>query len=145
MRTVAAIIVALPLLAACSTTSGGAANASCAGPLLDAVPPGAPYDRTPGPTVPAGAELTIYGHWFTSTCNDTSNAHDPMRPLPPETLTLTLPGAATPVPLGTFTPSGKDLGFRVTVHVPGDTPAGPAVVAGQEGRTFGFTVASPTP
>ena len=139
MRAIVALAAALPLLAACgSLEQGGTSNASCVGPYLDAHPPGAGYGGKP-PTVHAGSDLTVYGHWFTSTCNDTNQAHDPLRALPPETLTLTLPGAEA-TPLGTFNPTGEDLGFEVTIHVPPDTPTGRALVTGEDGRTFRFHV-----
>ncbi len=38
-----------------------------------------------------GDTITIYGHWYTTTCNDTGG-HDPLRPPPLVHLTLRLPG-----------------------------------------------------
>ena len=146
MRAVAALITGLvtaaPLLTACDAGSSGA-NASCVGPYLDAHPPGE-RPGGPPPSVRAGGDLTVYGHWFTSTCNDTGQDHEPVRPLPPDTLTLTLPGARPggSVPLGTFTPEGDELGFAVTIHIPAHTPTGVARVADGEGRTFRFHVAA---
>ena len=71
------------------------------------------------PTVSPGATITIYGHWYTSTCNDTG-CHDPLKPLPPVHLTLSLPGE--------FNPNGQDMGFSASAHVPAATKAGTAMV-----------------
>jgi hypothetical protein len=104
---------------------GSSGGASCAGPYLSDQPPTGPF-RAPTPTVSPGAAITIYGHWYTSTCNDTGG-HDPLEPLPPVRLTLTLPGGA-PKELGEFTPHGQDMGFSAVVTVPAGTPAGTATV-----------------
>lgn len=72
--------------------------------------------------------LTIYGHWYTSTCNDSGGARDPLQPLPPVHLTLTLPGGRVE-PLGEFTPSGPDMGFRALVRIPVATRAGTAKIS----------------
>src|SRR4051812_15048336 len=135
------IAVAAPLLAACgsSSTGGASPNASCAAPYLDDQPPGGRNDA-PAATADAGQTLTIYGHWYTSTCNDTGG-HDPLEPLDPVHLTVTFPGGRT-VPLGEFAPKGTDMGFSADVDVPPGTPAGTATVRDdQEGPgTYRFTV-----
>lgn len=119
---------AFTLMIACAACGGvpTTSAASCVGPHLNDQPPGGAF-RGPTPTVNAGETLTIYGHWYTSTCNDTGG-HAPLVPLPPVHLTLTLPGGAVE-PLGTFTPAGQDLGFSTTVVVPAGTPAGTAKVS----------------
>ncbi len=104
---------------------GSSGDASCVGPYLNDQPPTEPF-RGPTPTVSPGAAITIYGHWYTSTCNDTGG-HDPLEPLPPVHLTLTLPGGAAKE-LGEFKPEGQDMGFSVAVNVPAGTPAGTATV-----------------
>ena len=70
--------------------------------------------------------ITIYGHWYTSTCNDTGG-HDPFKPLPNVHLTLTLPGGDVRQ-LGEVKASGKDMGFSIGVQVPRTTRAGAATV-----------------
>ena len=95
------------------------------GPYLNDQPPSGAF-RGPTPTVAPGDTLTIYGHWYTSTCNDTGG-HAPLVPLQPVHLSLTLPGGAVE-PLGTFTPAGQDMGFSTTVLVPAGTPVGTATV-----------------
>ncbi len=74
-----------------------------------------------------GDGLVVYGHWYTSTCNDTGR-RDPLQPLPPVRLTLTLPGGRVE-PAGTFTPAGSDMGFHATVQIPADTRAGTATLS----------------
>ena len=96
----------------------GASSASCIGPYLNDQPPIGPF-RGPVPTVNPGATITVYGHWYTSTCNDTGG-HDPLKPLPPVHLNLTLPGGDVQQ-LGEFHPSGKDMGFSISVRVPAAT------------------------
>lgn len=98
--------------------------------------------RQPTPTVGPGETLTIYGHWYTSTCNDTGG-HDPLVPLQPVQLSLTLPGGAVES-LGTFTPSGQDMGFSTRVLVPAGTPAGTAKVsdAREYPATYEFEIAN---
>lgn len=87
-----------------------------------------------------GATITIYGHWYTSTCNDTAG-NDPLTPLSPVHLTLTLPGGDVQE-LGEFNPSGQDLGFFTGVHVPAATRAGTATVRDdqQHPATYRFKV-----
>jgi hypothetical protein len=77
------LIIAIPLLAACAHTPAGQSSASCTGPYLDDQPPTGSHGA-PAPTVGPGDDLTIYGHWYTSTCNDTGSDHDPLTVLPPE-------------------------------------------------------------
>ena len=115
------------LCAACGGPSGGEGVSvfSCVGPSLDQVPPNAPSASAAAPVAP-GDSLTVYGHRYTDTCNDTGQ-DDPLQPLPPVHLTLTLPGGAVE-DLGVFTPRGDDMGFSVVVHVPAGTPAGVAKI-----------------
>ena len=103
----------------------GTSSASCVGPYLNDQPPSGPF-QGPVPTVNPGGTITIYGHWYTSTCNDTGG-NDPLKPLSPVHLTLTLPGGAVQE-LGVFNPSGGDMGFSTRVHVPEATQAGTATV-----------------
>lgn len=117
--------VAAVLLAAACADSGnvrGGAAASCAGPYLNALPPSGGF-RGPVQTVRPGDTLTVYGHWYTSTCNDTGG-HAPLKPLPVQ-LTLTLPGGAVDH-LGRFTGRGEDMGFTTAVRVPAGTSTGTA-------------------
>lgn len=108
--------------------------ASCTGPYLnDQLPSGA--FRGPARTVSPGDTLTIYGHWYTSTCNDTGG-HDPLQPLRPVHLTLHLPDGSIE-PLGRFTPSGPDMGFATTVHIPAGSSPGTATV--DDGRKYPAT------
>lgn len=138
----AAILVATLLLGACSGTKPGAGQESvggCNGPYLNTEPPGGSF---PGPTatVSPGDALTIYGHGYTSTCNDTGES-DERQPLPPVQLTVTLPGGKT-TNLGTFAPQGGDMGFSTTLTVPAGTPSGIAKVSddGEETATYRFEV-----
>ena len=104
------------------TEQGGGAAASCAAPYLDADPPGTTTSASTVTLVAPGDSVTVFGHWYTSTCNDTG-LHDPLEPLPPVHLTLTFPsGRATD--LGVFTPSGPDLGFTATFRIPPGTRPG---------------------
>jgi hypothetical protein len=105
--------------------ANGTSSAHCVGPYLSDQPPSGPF-RGPVPTVSPGATITIYGHWYTSTCNDTGG-NDPLVPLPPVHLTITLPGGDVQE-LGEFHPSGKDMGFSSGVHVPAATRVGTATV-----------------
>jgi hypothetical protein len=73
-----------------------------------------------------GGTLTVYGHWYTATCNDTGS-RDPVKPLRPVHLTLSLPGGENRG-LGVFTPGGRDMGFVVTVRIPANTRAGTATI-----------------
>lgn len=135
------VTVAVVLLFASCTSSGvgGAAAASCVGPYLNALPPGAGF-REPIRTVGPGDTLTVYGHWYTSTCNDTGG-HDRLIPLPAVQLTLILPGGAVE-DLGRFTAGGKDMGFSTVVHVPEGTAAGTAWIRDnqQHPATYKFRV-----
>jgi hypothetical protein len=103
----------------------GTSSASCVGPYLSDQPHSGPF-RGPTPKVRPGDTITIYGHWYTSTCSDTGG-NDPLRSLPPVHLTLTLPSGDVQE-LGEFNPSGKDMGFSTQVHVPGATQSGTAMV-----------------
>lgn len=87
-----------------------------------------------------GATIKIYGHWYTSTCNDTGGK-DPLEPLTPVHLTLMLPGGI-PQNLGEFQASGQDMGFSVEVHVPAATRAGAATIRDdrQYPATYNFQV-----
>jgi hypothetical protein len=123
----AGAVCLLLLVSACGDAqdSGGASGASCVSPYLNDQPPEGPF-HGPVPTVDAGDSITIYGHWYTSTCNDTGG-RDPLEPLPPVHLTLSLPGGAVDE-LGSFNPDGQDMGFSTVVHVPLGTPSGTATV-----------------
>ena len=139
----AAALLLLATGTACGATGGGNTDASCAQPYLDARPPGGTYGPDGSvPSVPAGSTIRVYGHWFTTTCNDTGG-HAPLEPMDPVRLELTLPGGSTR-DLGTFTPSGDDLGFSTVVEVPAGTPEGRAGVGttSGEGAPFVFTVAA---
>ena len=122
---------------------GQAAGASCVAPYLDDQPPtGDAEPAAPAPTVHPGDSLRVYGHWFTSTCNDTGG-HDPYEPLPPVHLTVTFPGGATQ-DLGEASPAGSDMGFSEVVRVPDGTPDGTATVRGdgELPTTYRFPVAA---
>jgi len=71
-------------------TGNGVSSASCAAPYLDDVPP---RDDRPAstPTASPGTTVVVYGHWYTTTCNDTGG-HDPLVPTAPVHLTVTMPG-----------------------------------------------------
>lgn len=118
----------------------GGGSASCVGPYLDSRPPGSEA-RAVQPTVQAGESVRIYGHWYTSTCNDTGG-NDALQPLRPVHLTLTLPGGDVR-DLGRFAPAGDDMGFTVPVDVPAGTPAGTARLSDDRDppATFEFRVA----
>jgi hypothetical protein len=115
-------LVLLPGACAGAVSVAGA-NASCVSPYLDDQPPDGAFGG-PAPTVGPGDSLEFYGHWYTTTCNDTGG-QVPLEPMPAVHLTLTLPTGATKR-LGSFEPEGRDMGFSVTVHVPAETPAGTA-------------------
>ena len=130
LRYLAWPLVALPDLAAyghSSAAPGANVVASCNPPLLNDHPPGPGYSAPDSNVVRPGDTLTIYGHWYKLVCNDTG-ASDPIEPLPPVHVTLTLPGGKTQ-PLGEFTPSGRDLGFTVHVLIPDDAPTGTATIS----------------
>ena len=122
-----------------TSNANGTSSASCVGPYLNDQPPSGPF-RGPVPTVSPGATITIYGHWYTSTCNDTGG-NDPLKPLPTVHLTLTLPGGDVQE-LGEFNPSGQDMGFFTGVHVPAAKRAGTATVRDdqQHPATYRFKV-----
>jgi hypothetical protein len=103
----------------------GTSNASCVGPYLNDQPPNGPFGG-PLPTVSPGSTITIYGHWYTRTCNDTGG-NDPLKPLPTVHLTVMLPGGDVQE-LGEFNPSGNNMGFATEVHVPVSARAGTATV-----------------
>jgi hypothetical protein len=91
-----------------------------------------------------GDVITVYGHWYTITCNDTGQ-HDPLQPLPAVNLTLTLPSGDTK-PLGKYSPAGPDMGFTASVHIPATAPAGIATVSDNRTETrpatFPFRIAT---
>ena len=122
-----------------TSEANGTSSASCAAPYLDDQPSSGQV-RGPVPTVSPGAMVTIYGHWYTSTCNDTGG-NDPLMPLPPVHLTLTLPGGDVQE-LGEFKPNGEDMGFSIDVRVPPDTRSGTATVGDDEQHpaTYEFKV-----
>lgn len=140
----AASITTMLLCAGCSSlTEGGTTEASCVGPYLDDQPPGGGYGAA-APTVSPGETITIYGHWYSATCNDAGQDR-PIEALPPARLSLTLPSETAGKvgqQLGEFTPSGRDMGFAVDVQVPTGTPAGTATVrdASPAGATYEFEV-----
>ena len=138
VRLLGALALVVPA-AACGGSQGTSAG-SCAGPYIDNRPPGRYYKQAPTPSVTPGHSLVIYGHWYTSTCNDTGGT-DPLVPLRPVKLTLTLPGGAD-ASLGEFKPGGRDMGFRTTVYVPPGTPRGTAKVRDdrQSPATYVFEV-----
>jgi hypothetical protein len=76
--------------------------------------------------VPPGATITLYGHWYTSTCNDTAG-NDALMPLPTVHMSVKLPGGDVQE-LGESDPSGKDMGFSTEVHLPVSARAGTATV-----------------
>jgi len=127
------------LCVACGTAPDNARFASCVGPSLDGLPPSAPgsSDSPSEPVLPGGS-ITVYGHWYTTTCNDTGQ-NEPLKPMPPVRLTLTLPGGVVK-DLGTFKPAGDDMGFAAVVTVPLGTPPGTAVVRDDHQITFRFEV-----
>lgn len=129
-------VLLIVLSTACSGSSGagGGAAASCVGPYLNDQPPSGPF-RAPTPTVAPGEGLTVYGHWYTETCNDTGG-EEPLVPLEPVHLTLTLPDGSV-TELGEFEPHGGDMGFSTTVTVPTGTPSGVATVS--DGRSLPAT------
>jgi hypothetical protein len=149
----AAVVALILLCADCGdrTTSngdraapGGTSAASCVGPYVNDQPPSGAF-HGPIPTVDPGQSLTVYGHWYNTTCNDTGG-HDPWVPMHPVRLTLTLPGGST-VDLGRFTPGGSDMGFSTAVHVPAGTPAGTAWIRDnqQPPAAYRFKIGRETP
>jgi hypothetical protein len=136
-----AVVAVLPpgLLVACASSSTSGSGASCAGPHLDAQPPSGRYGA-PAPTASPGGRLTIYGHWYTSTCNDTGGSL-PLEPLAPVHLTLTLPGGRAE-PLGESKPHGQDMGFKMQIRIPPGTSAGIATIRDDQAHpeTYRFKV-----
>ncbi len=129
-RRSACLLFALTVLAACGQASGakvdtGAGNASCVAPYLNDQPPNGSF-RSPPLTVRPGDTVTVYGHWYTGTCNDTGT-HERVTPLRPVRLTLSLPGGKTQR-LGPFTPGGQDTGFVATMRIPAGTGTGTATI-----------------
>ncbi len=116
------------LCAACSgsAVTTGDSSASCVGPYLDDQPPMGAFGG-PLPTVSPGDTVSIHGHWYTETCNDTGG-HEPLKPLPPVHLTVTFPDGEVQ-DLGPLYPHGPDMGFATKVHVPADAPPGTATVS----------------
>ena len=127
----------LLVLGACGHGTGATTSYSCVGPYLDTVPPGTSSVQAEEPVHP-GDTVTIYGHGYTTTCNDTGG-NDAVEPMAPAHLMITWPGGSAE-PLGTFTPLPPDLGFRVEVEVPAGTPSGVAKVRDREGTTYRFRV-----
>jgi hypothetical protein len=120
------ILMALVAVTGLGCNGPGGTAASCVGPYLDDQPPGGGYGA-PSATVRPGDTLDIYGHWYTSTCNDTGG-NDPEVPLPDVHLTLTLPGGEVQR-LGRYAPEGRDLGFKATVAIPADARPGTATIS----------------
>lgn len=117
----------------------GTSSASCVAPYLSDQAPSGPF-RGPTPTVSPGDTIVVHGYWYTNTCNDTGG-HDPLQPLPPVHLTLTLPGRGA-VDLGAFHPAGPDMGFTTEILVPIGTRAGTGTVRDDQEypSTFRFKV-----
>lgn len=134
------LLLLAPLLAACGETSSGR-NASCVGPYLDDQPPGGVFGA-PAPSIQPGRTVTIYGHRYTPTCNDTSIDDAPVLPLPAVRLTLRLSDHSA-VSLGRFAPGGPDLGFKAVVRVPRTAPPGAATVADDLNDSYRFNVVGP--
>lgn len=134
------VLSLLPLLAACESSQGGS-DASCVGPYLNDQPPAGMF-RAPRPAVGPGGSLTLYGHWYTSTCSDTGGNTSP-KPLPPVRLTISLPGGPV-LHLGPFTPEGRDMGFSTKVQLPARTSAGIVTVRddGHNAATYRFAIGS---
>ena len=129
------------LLAACNSQDrdegGGTSAASCVAPYVDDQRPDETSATAP-PTLRPGDSITLYGHFYTETCNDTGG-EDPLVPMDPVHLTATLPGGDE-VDLGTFTPSGDDMGFTTTLVVPASTPDGNVRVSDGLGHPYSFVV-----
>ena len=137
-----ALGVCLVLLTTACSQSGGAgedAAASCVGPYLNDQPPSGPF-RGATPTVAPGEGLTVYGHWYAETCNDTGG-DEPLVPLKSVHLTLELSDGSV-TELGEFEPRGGDVGFSATVSVPAGTPSWVATVSDDRSlpATFEFQV-----
>lgn len=137
------LMLVVPVLVACGangTEDRAASSESCVGPYLDDQPPASRVFRGPRPTVSPGHSITIYGHWYAKSCNDTGG-HDPLQPLPPVRLTLTLPGGHHQS-LGRYTPGGPDMGFVATVLIPAANAYGTATISDDRDprATFRITV-----
>jgi len=135
------VMAPLLLCAGCGgpPLTAGTSGASCVGPYLNDQPPSGSSVGRLRPSAP-GSAITIYGHWYTSTCNDTGG-HDHLKPLAPVHLTLTLPGGAAKA-LGEFNADGPDMGFSTAVEVPAGTPAGTATVRDDQAQpaTYEFKI-----
>lgn len=144
MRAVGLIVGLALAVGACATESGtgrgddsgraerpgvAAGSASCVGPYLSSRSPEHPGKTArPKPkTFAPGESVDVYGHWYTSTCNDTNQGYDPLVPLPDVTLTVTLPGGDL-IRLGPFEPAGSNMGFQARFTIPAGTVNGPATV-----------------
>ena len=147
VRLVAVVVGTTLLCAACGGSSSDGDDrhvtsaASCVGPYLDDVAPeGA---RRTATVAEPGTTVVVFGHWYTSTCNDTGG-DAALVPLAPVRLTVTLPGGRTQT-LGPFEPGGGDLGFSASVVLPGDLPPGAVTVQDDQEppATFRFTVGNP--
>ena len=141
MRRVGWLLLMLPVFVGCESSAGGS-SVKCVGPYLDDQPPGRAH-AAPAPTVSPGDTLVIHGHRYTSTCNDTGGdeSPDPLVPLAPVRLTVTLPGGAV-LRTGPFAPGGQDMGFAASVRIPARTPAGMALVRDEQRHTYRFAVGS---
>lgn len=132
MRRILVVLLGLPLLAACAnkpgtseSAAGDGGNASCVAPYLNDQPPTGSY-KSRARTVRPGQTITVYGHWYTATCNDTGS-HSQLKPLPPVKLTLILPGGKIEH-LGRRRAGGRDMGFSIRVRIPNHTEQGAAKV-----------------
>ena len=134
---------ALVVLLACSGCAGAfndTSASSCVGPYMTNVATG-PRDSATAVSVNAGDTITIYGHWYTTTCNDTGG-NEPLKPLPVH-LTLTFPDGTSQA-LGQVNPSGPQMGFSITVRIPAGTHSGTASVSDDRDypATYRFHIAS---
>jgi hypothetical protein len=75
-------------VAACGGDVEGTSAKSCVAPYLNDQPPDGPPQGL-ARTISPGKSLAIYGHWYTTTCNDTGG-DDPHQPMPAVHLTLAL-------------------------------------------------------
>ena len=114
------------------------------GPYLDDQGPGGTYGA-PTPTVRAGDRLTLFGHFYASTCHDVvqfradgTRVDDGRRivPLPEVHLTVTFADGRVER-LGPFTPGGDDFGFAATVQL--SDVAVPGTVTVADDRAFPAT------
>ena len=141
MKRVCWLLILLPLLAACAGPgdNGGGSSAACAGPYIDDQPSGS-RPEAPPLTIRPGATVDLYGHGYTSTCNDTGG-DDPLEPLPDVQLTLTLPGGQVER-LGRYSPTSPEMGFKVAVRIPADSQTGSATISDDRPQpaTFRFLI-----